>query len=330
MKKRNVGFTRNFMKMIGTTLAASLLFSVNVHADELDNLPDSGDIDAISEKIDDLDDKVDNLSENCSDDGVAGDISNISEEINDLDDQLDEFAKNYASLLLSINKNKADIIKGLNSNVYALDNISEYASYKDVISRINDIKYQGTLNLALDSSDKYILERGYYDGGTIDVSALIEAARKEGYEAGKQDGDKAGYERGLEAGDKAGYDRGVKAGDAAGYARGHKEVAGITPYYTTSKSATYVIPENGTYHIYASAAARFEDNHRDTVRARVTVGGAVRINAEQTKSHGKALYASGTWSGYLTKGTVVSMASSTEGWGVDLEGQMFSIVYGGR
>ena len=42
MKKRNVGFTSDFMKLIGATLVASLLFSVNVHAEEVEEfLPEA-------------------------------------------------------------------------------------------------------------------------------------------------------------------------------------------------------------------------------------------------------------------------------------------------
>ena len=88
----------------------------------------------------------------------------------------------FVQKLISIKK---DIISGLNSKVYVQDNISENASYEDIIAKINDIDYKGTLNITLDGDGAYTLERGYYDGGTIDVSALVEAARKEGVEEGK-------------------------------------------------------------------------------------------------------------------------------------------------
>ena len=89
-------------------------------------------------------------------------------------------------------KNKADIISGLNSNVYVMNKIPESATYADIISKINDIKYHGTIDVTLDNNDKYTLESGYYDGGTIDVSAIIEAARQEGIKEGEEKGYKAG------------------------------------------------------------------------------------------------------------------------------------------
>ena len=44
MKKRNIGFTRNFTKLIGTALSLSLVLSTNVHAEELEELVNSEDI----------------------------------------------------------------------------------------------------------------------------------------------------------------------------------------------------------------------------------------------------------------------------------------------
>lgn len=223
MKKRNVGFTRNFTKLIGTALALSLMLSTNVHAEELDELNNTEDIQTISEGIDALNGQVDALGEKCSDEGVASEISEISNGISTLDDQIDIFANGYVEFMSSIYRNKADIISSLNRNVYVMDKISDSASYSDIISKINDIKYHGTLNIALNSNDVYTLESGYYDGGTIDVSAIVEAARQEGYNAGKEEGDKAGYQRGLAAGDKAGYQRGLAEGNAAGYNKGRSE-----------------------------------------------------------------------------------------------------------
>ena len=224
MIKRNIGFTRSLMKLIGATLAFSLLISPNVHAEELDDLIDSEGITTISEGIDNLNNQVDALSENCADESMSSEISNISNGINSLDDQIDLFADGYAAFMAAIFKNKADIISGLNSNVYVMNKIPESATYADIISKINDIKYHGTIDVTLDNNDKYTLESGYYDGGTIDVSAIIEAARQEGikegeekgYKAGKADGDRAGYERGLAEGKKVGKDGGYKEGLEAG------------------------------------------------------------------------------------------------------------------
>ena len=182
------------MKLVGATLAFSLLISPNVHAEELDDLIDSEGITTISEGIDNLNNQVDALSENCTDEGMSSEISNISIGINSLDDQIDLFADGYVAFMSAIFRNKADIISGLNRNVYVQNNISEDASYEDIISKINDIKYRGTLDVSLESNDKYILESGYYDGGTIDVSAIIEAARQEAYEKGLEEGKKQAIE----------------------------------------------------------------------------------------------------------------------------------------
>lgn len=260
MKKRNLGFTRNFMKLMGATLAASLLFTMNVHAEEVEELDNSEDITTISDGIDTLDEKVDVLNNNCQDEGVSDDISDMSSVIDILNDTISRLSNNYSKLLLTINKNKYSIISGLNKSVYANNKISENASYSDVISKINDIKYQGTLDVTPDDNGKYTFESGYYEGGTIDISAIVEAARQEareeglkegkeeGLKEGKEEGFKEGKEEGLKEGkeealkegreegykagkedglkegladgDKAGYSRGLADGDKAGYSRG--------------------------------------------------------------------------------------------------------------
>ena len=165
-----------------------------MHAEEFDDLIDSEGITTISEGIDNLNNQVDALSENCADESMSSEISNISNGINSLDDQIDLFADGYAAFMAAIFKNKADIISSLNSNVYVMNKIPESATYADIISKINDIKYKGTLDVSLESNDKYILESGYYDGGTIDVSAIIEAARQEAYEKGLEEGEKQAIE----------------------------------------------------------------------------------------------------------------------------------------
>ncbi|SFU79463.1 hypothetical protein [Butyrivibrio sp. M55] len=228
MKKRNLGF----MKLVGATVVASLLLSVNVHAEELEDLVNSEDIETASEEINTLDNKVDDLSEKCSDSEVTEEISSIADGIDNLDDLFSAIANDFTKLRSKVNQHKKDIISGLNSKVYVQDNISENASYEDIIAKINDIDYKGTLNVTLDSSEKYTLESGYYDGGTIDVSAIVEAARQEGFKAGKEDGynegfkagkadgDKVGYSRGLADGERTGYSRGSADGDRTGYSRG--------------------------------------------------------------------------------------------------------------
>lgn len=354
MKKRNIGISRILVKLMGTTLATFLFFSLNVHAEEVEELVNSEDIATASEEISTLDNKVDDLSEKCSDSGVTEEISSIADGIDNLDDLFSVIANDFTKLRSKVNQHKKDIINGLNSKVYVQDNISESASYEDIIARINDIDYKGTINVTLDSNESYKLESGYYEGGTIDVSALVEAARQEGYNAGKEEGLKEGKEEGFNAGKEEGFkegkeegikegkdiaiienkqtwiNEGKRLGDADGYARGIKEVNSVAPYYTTSTDSTYVIPKDGIYHLYASAGSTLQDNHYTTVYARVSCGGSIKINATQGWDHGKALYAAGSWSGYLSKGTVVSMSAWTDGWGSNMAGQMFSVVYGGQ
>lgn len=234
MKKRNIGISRILVKLMGTTLATFLFFSLNVHAEEVEELVNSEDIATASEEISTLDNKVDDLSEKCSDSGVTEEISSIADGIDNLDDLFSAIANDFTKLRSKVNQHKKDIISGLNSKVYVQDNISESASYEDIIAKINDIDYKGTLNITLDGDGAYTLERGYYDGGTIDVSALVEAARQEGYNAGKEEADKTGYQRGLAEGDKAGYQRGLAEGDKAGYQRGVAE--GNTAGYNRGRS----------------------------------------------------------------------------------------------
>ncbi|WP_027209314.1 hypothetical protein [Butyrivibrio hungatei] len=224
MKKRNLGFTRNFMKLMCATLAASLLLSVNVHAEE-ENV--SEDIAAIEDGIDTLDDKVDALNDKCQDEELSEDISGVSDFIAYLSEQISTLTMKYTNELLTAERNRHSIINSLNKSVYANNNISENTSYSDIVSKIKNIKYQGTLDVTLDGNDKFTLESGYYEGGTIDVSAIVEAVREEAYNAGKADGYKEGKEEGLKEGItegiKSGRDEGVKAGKEEGFNAGKEE-----------------------------------------------------------------------------------------------------------
>ena len=223
MKKSNLGFTRNFMKLMGATLAASLLLSVNVHAEEVEELDNSEDIATISDGIDTLDDKVDALNDNCQDEGVSDDISSMSSLIDFLNETISRLTTNYSKLLLTIDRNKYSIIDGLNKSVYANNKISGNASYSDVISKINDIKYQGSLDITPDDNGKYTFASGYYDGGTIDVSAITEAARQEAFKEGKEEGLKEGKEEGLKEGKEEGLKEGKEEGLKEGKEEGLKE-----------------------------------------------------------------------------------------------------------
>ena len=227
MKKRNIDISRILVKLMGTTLATFLFFSMNVHAEEVEELDNSEDIATISDGIDTLDEKVDTLNDNCQDEGVSDDISSMSGLIGILNETISRLSMDYSKLLITIDRNKYSIINGLNKSVYANNKISENASYSDVISKINNIKYQGTLDVTLDGNDKFTLESGYYEGGTIDVSAIVEAVREEAYNAGKADGYKEGKEEGLKEGItegiKSGRDEGVKAGKEEGFNAGKEE-----------------------------------------------------------------------------------------------------------
>ena len=224
MKKRNVGFTSDFMKLMGATLAASLLFALNVHAEE-ENV--SEDIATIEDGIDTLDDKVDALNDKCQDEELSEDISGVSDFIAYLSEQISTLTMKYTNELLTAERNRHSIINGLNKSVYANNNISENASYSDIVSKIKNIKYQGKMDVTLDGNDKFTLESGYYEGGTIDVSAIVEAVREEAYNAGKADGYKEGKEAGLKEGItegiKSGREEGVNVGKEEGFNAGKEE-----------------------------------------------------------------------------------------------------------
>ena len=227
MKKRNIGISRILVKLMGTTLATFLFFSLNVHAEEVEELDNSEDIATISDGIDTLDEKVDTLNDNCQDEELSEDISDISYVIDVLNETISKLSRNYAKLSSTIDNNRRSIIDGLNRTVFSNNNISKSASYSDVISKINGIKNHGTLDVTLDGNDKFTLESGYYEGGTIDVSAIVEAVREEAYNAGKADGYKEGKEEGLKEGltegIKSGRDEGVKAGKEEGFNAGKEE-----------------------------------------------------------------------------------------------------------
>ena len=254
MKKRNVGFTRNFTKLIGTALALSLVLSTNVHAEELEELVDSEDITTISDGIDTLDEKVDALNDNCQDESLSDDISDISGMIDVLNETISKLSQNYYKLSLTINKNRQSIIEGLNKSVYANDNISGNATYSDIISKINSIKYQGSLAITPDGNGNYTFESGYYDGGTIDVSAIIEAARQEGKEEAYKEGFAAGKEQGIKIGKEQGYKEGLEAGKdfIMTSASNWLSITGssclaISPYITY-KSYRYIYVRNSVNH----------------------------------------------------------------------------------
>ena len=171
--------------------------------------------------------KVDTLNDNCQDEELSEDISDISYVIDVLNETISKLSRNYAKLSSTIDNNRRSIIDGLNRTVFSNNNISKSASYSDVISKINGIKNHGTLDVTLDGNDKFTLESGYYEGGTIDVSAIVEAVREEAYNAGKADGYKEGKEEGLKEGItegiKSGRDEGVKAGKEEGFNAGKEE-----------------------------------------------------------------------------------------------------------
>ena len=136
MKKRNIDISRILMKLMGTTLATFLFFSLNVHAEEVEELDNSEDIATISDGIDTLDEKVDTLNDNCQDEELSEDISDISYVIDVLNETISKLSRNYAKLSSTIDNNRRSIIDGLNRTVFSNNNISKSASYSDVISKI--------------------------------------------------------------------------------------------------------------------------------------------------------------------------------------------------
>lgn len=220
MKKRNLGFTRSFIKIMGATLVASLLLSVNVHAEE-ENV--SEDIATIEDGIDTLDDKVDALNDKCQDEELSEDISGVSDFIAYLSEQISTLTMKYTNELLTTERNRHSIINGLNKSVYVNNNISENSSYSDIISKINNIKYQGIFDASLDNNGKYTLESGYYEGGTIDISAIVEAARQEGKEEGLKEGEEKGFKEGFKEGLKEGKEEGFNAGKEEGLTEGKEK-----------------------------------------------------------------------------------------------------------
>lgn len=134
------------------------------------------------------------------------------------------------------------------------------------------------MDVTPDDNGKYTIESGYYEGGTIDISAIVEAARQEGkeegFKEGKEEGLKEGkadmstiattarqegYDAGKKDGDKAGYDRGLAAGKASAICYvhvagedggGERKAANYTFRYGTS--GNYSNPDGHGYFLRIS------------------------------------------------------------------------------
>ena len=296
------------MKLMGATLAASLLLSVNVHAEE-ENV--SEDIATIEDGIDTLDDKVDALNDKCQDEELSEDISGVSDFIAYLSEQISTLTMKYTNELLTAERNRHSIINGLNKSVYANNNISENASYSDIVSKIKNIKYQGKMDVTLDGNDKFTLESGYYEGGTIDVSAIVEAVREEAYNAGKADGYKEGKEAGLKEGItegiKSGREEGVNVGKEEGFNAGKEEglKEGKEEGFNAGKEEgikegkEIAIAENKQTWIDAGKQQAINENKQAWINEGINVGKQQRYSKAQSISTRFGVYQDSTGYGYI-------------------------------
>lgn len=400
MRNKSKNVVRNVAKIIGIAMAFSMTAQTAVYAAsdseaELDEVFQTKDFTTMSETIDAIDEKVDDLNsdskdEEKTDDNESGKENNQEKKIDELDLQIEILAKNYADLIATIYKYKADIIKGLNSSVYANDNISSDASYTDIISGINNIpvpktaygKYfakgdnsglgvelsdsatradvnidgvnelnlgvnqsitlpsgyydrdlvinnnilnRGSLSLSPKEDKTYTIPSGFYEGGTIDTSNVYNAGKEEGYSAGKEEGYTAGKDAGYTAGKEAGY----SAGKDAGYKEGKAAASVPIPRYFTNYTATYTIPKTGYYSLYCCCSGTAGDTHKLTVRATMTSNGRNLLTAESSGTMGKndGLFTSNDDDVRLTKGQVINMNATAEGFNAHRTGQMFVVAY---
>lgn len=122
----------------------------------------------------------------------------------------------FPEIISKINNIPTPNIEGSNSDIVIGDNgninlgIGETVTlpagyYSDSITVINNIVNRGKLNWAPTTKTTYTVPSGYYEGGTLDVSKVYEAA----YNAGKTAGYNEGYNKGKTEGYNTGYNAGV-------------------------------------------------------------------------------------------------------------------------
>lgn len=119
----------NTKRLLGASLVLSLAFATSVGAA------------ATSEKIQ----SRGNIEYDSNEDGepdvlfYSSDLASISSGLNSLDAQVSVLNSNYDELISQTLSYKSQIIKGLNSNIYAKSNVSEDASFTELIDCINNI-----------------------------------------------------------------------------------------------------------------------------------------------------------------------------------------------
>lgn len=108
----------------------------------------------------------------------SNDLSSIAGGIDNLNSNMGVLSNKYDELTEASIKHKAEIIKGLNSNVYAKANIDSSATYDDLIKKINNIPAPTIANgLYYANGDNSGLNAGLSSGkinGDINIDSITE------------------------------------------------------------------------------------------------------------------------------------------------------------
>ncbi|WP_148661979.1 hypothetical protein [Butyrivibrio hungatei] len=154
-----IGTANNIKKLIGASLILSLSLTVTAGATEPTSysIKSRGNIEYDSDK-----------NSNPEVLFYSEDLTAISTGLQALNSQIAVLSNNYDELISQTNGYKTDIINGLNSNVYAKDNLSDESSFNNIVDAINSIPARGDVNVILTNTEKTkTFPAGYYDSFTV-------------------------------------------------------------------------------------------------------------------------------------------------------------------
>ncbi|AOZ97825.1 hypothetical protein [Butyrivibrio hungatei] len=156
--KRTLAYSIDVKRLIGASMMLSLAFATSVGAT------------TTSEQIK----SRGNIEYDSNEDGApdvlfcSEDLANVSNGLGELNVQVGELSNSFDELTNKTLNYKTDIINGLNSNVYAKDNLSDESGFSDIIDAINSIPARGDVNVILTNTEKTkTFPAGYYESFTV-------------------------------------------------------------------------------------------------------------------------------------------------------------------